>query len=242
MLSAEIIENSAQAGAVNETYGTQKKTGNYGKTVGKPQLSEKASEYYKELKKKFSNMDFILVSNDMKEVAKSQAASYANPAKMVVLIDEEKLERMATDENYRKQYEGIISSAGTKLPELKASLGNNSNVKGFGMQVNDGGTASFFAVVDKSLAAQKTRIEKNAAKKAEQKKATEKKNAKKAAKEKEAEKRTEKAEAKEELVTVTASSIEELVKKIDDLSYYTRSNSIQTEEEKAVGQHIDFKW
>ena len=27
---------------------------------------------------------------------------------MVVLIDEEKIERMATDENYRKQYEGTI--------------------------------------------------------------------------------------------------------------------------------------
>lgn len=242
MLSPEIIENSAQVGAVNETYGTQKKSGNYGKTVGKPELSEKAAEYYKELKKKFSNMDFILVSNDMKEVAKSQAGSYANPNKMVVLIDEEKLEKMATDENFRKQYEGIISNAGTQMPQLKASLGNNSSVKGFGMQVNDGGTASFFAVVDKSLAAQKQRIEKNAAKKAEQKKTAEKKNAKKAAEEKEAAKRAEKAKSKEELVTITASSIEELIQKIDDVSYYTKSDFVQTEEEKALGQHIDFKW
>lgn len=242
MLSAEIIENTAQAGAVNETFGTQKKSGNYGKTVGKPELSEKAADYYQKLKKKFSNMDFILVSNDMKEVAKSQAASYANPTKMVVLIDEEKLERMATDENYRKQYEGIISSAGTKLPQLKASLGSNSSVKGYGMQVNDGGTASFFAVVDKSLAAQKQRIEKNAAKKAEQKKAAAKKDAKKAEEEKKAEKRAEQAEAKEELVTVTASSIEELLKKIDAVSYFARSDMVQTDEEKAVGQHIDFKW
>lgn len=242
MISAEIIENSAQANAVNETYGSQKKAGNYGKTVGKPQLSEKASEYYKELKKKFSNMDFILVSNDMKEAAKSQAASYANPTKMVVLIDEEKIERMAADENYRKQYEGIISNASTKLPELKASLSSNSSVKGFGMQVNDGGTSSFFAVVDKSLAAQKTRIEKNAAQKAEQKKATEKKHAKKAAEEKEEEKRSEKLSAKEDLVTITASSIEELVKKVGDVSFYTRGDYVQTDEEKAVGQHIDFRW
>lgn len=242
MLSAEIIENSAQAGAVNETFGTQKKSGNYGKTVGNPKLSEKAEDYYKKLKKKFSNMDFILVSNDMKEIAKSQAGSYANASKMVVLIDEEKLERMATDENYRKQYEGIISSAGAQLPQLKASLGNNSSVKTYGMQVNDNGTASFFAVVDKSLAAQKKRIERNAEKKAEQKKAAEKKDAKKAAEEKQAEKRAEAAEAKKDLVTVTASSIEELLKKVDEISCFAKSDMVQTEEEKTLGQHIDFKW
>ncbi len=240
MISSEIIENAAQAGAVHETYGTQKKAGNYGKTIGKPELSEKAAEYYKELKKKFSNMDFILVSNDMKEVAKSQAASYANPTKMVVLIDEEKLEKMATDEKFRSQYEGIISSAAAKLPQLKANLKNNSSVKGFGMQINEKGCASFFAVVDKSLAAQKKRIEKNAKKKAEQKKIEEKKDAKKAAEEKLTEKRTE--QAKEDLVTVTASSIDELLKKIEDISYYAESDFVQTEEEKMVGQHIDFKW
>ncbi len=242
MLSPEIIENHAQANAVNETLNQQKKTNSYGKTIGKPELSEKASEYYKKLKKKFSNMDFILVSNDMKETAKSQAASYANPNKMVVLIDEEKLERMATDENYRKQYEGIISSAGAKLPELKSALGSSSNVKGFGMQVNSNGTASFFAVVDKSLAAQKKRIEKNAQKKAEQKKLHAKKEAKKAEKETREKKRLEHTEEQEDLVTVTASSIEELIQKIEAVTYSSKSDFVQTEEEKARGQHIDLKW
>ncbi|MDE6927051.1 MAG: hypothetical protein K2P59_17705, partial [Acetatifactor sp.] len=36
-----------------------RKTGNYGKTIGQPKLSDKAAKYYEELKKKFSNMDFI---------------------------------------------------------------------------------------------------------------------------------------------------------------------------------------
>ncbi len=238
MLSAEIIENSAQANAVHETYQKSKKSNSYGKTIGKPELSEKASEYYQKLKKKFSNMDFILVSNEMKETAKSQAGSYANPYKMVVLIDEEKLEKMATDEAYRKQYEGIIQNATTKLPELKSSLGNNaSSVKGFGMQVDNNGTASFFAVVDRSLAAQKKRIEKNAEKKAEQKKANDKRDAKKA----EEEKRAEHATSKEDLVTVTASSIQELLKKIEEITYSAKSDFVQTEQEKAVGQHIDFR-
>ena len=44
-------------------------------------------------------------SKDMKETAKANAGQYANANKMVVLIDEEKIERMADDESYRKQYE-----------------------------------------------------------------------------------------------------------------------------------------
>ena len=35
-----------------------------GKTIGEPKLSDKAKEYYEKLKKKFSTMDFILVSKD----------------------------------------------------------------------------------------------------------------------------------------------------------------------------------
>lgn len=60
----------------------------------------------------------------------------------------------------------IIANAASGLSQLGQSIAaTGANVKGYGMQVNDGGTASFFAVLKKS-AAQKERI----AKKAEQKK------------------------------------------------------------------------
>ena len=132
-----------------------------GKTIGEPKLSDKAKEYYEKLKKKFSTMDFILVSKDMKETAKANAGQYANANKMVVLIDEEKIERMAEDESYRKQYEGIIANASSQLATMQSRFANGqSGVKAYGIQVNDGGNASFFAVVDKSLALQKKRIEK----------------------------------------------------------------------------------
>ncbi len=237
-------ENAAQANAAAyETSVNKKKPANYGKTIGKPELSEEGQKYYEELKKKYSNMDFILVSSDRKQAARAQAASYANPNKMVVLIDEEKIERMATDENFRKQYEAIISNATHKLPQMKASLGSNASVvKGFGMQVNDGGNASFFAVVDKSLAAQRERIKRNASRKAEEKKADAKKEAEKTAEEKRAEKSAEKTETREDLVTVTASSIEELIQKINDVVYSSRSDTLWSEPERGIGQHIDFKW
>ena len=143
-----------------------------GQTIGNPRLSEKASKYYDQLKKKYSNMNFILVSEDQKEYAKAQASNYANANNMVVLIDEDKIERMAEDENYRKQYEGIIANAASGLSQLGQSIAaTGANVKGYGMQVNDGGTASFFAVLKKSGAAQKERIAKKAEQKKEAKKA-----------------------------------------------------------------------
>ena len=235
------IENNVQTGEVYQASGVQKKPANYGRTIGNPELSEKAQKYYDELKKKYSNMDFVLVSKDMKAAAKAQAGSFANPHRLVVLIDEEKVERMASDENFRKQYESMISNAAVKLPQLQKQLGSKPGVKAFGMQVNDGGNASFFAVVDKSLAAQRDRIKKSAAKKVEQRKADAKKQAKKAAEEKQAEKRAEKAKAEEDLVTVTASSIENLLRKVDDTVYEAMSDSVQTDAERLVGQNFSFR-
>lgn len=231
------VNSTAAAYDVAETQ-TQKKTKVTGKTIGKPELSEKAAKYYEDLKKKYSNMDFILVSKDMKEQAKAQAGSYANANSMVVLIDEDKIERMAEDEEYRKKYESIIGNAASNLSQLKNSLGSNSGVKAYGVQINDNGTASYFAVVDKSLSAQKERIEKKAAEKKEAKKADEKKRAKEEYEEKLKEKREVKSK---DSVTVTASSAEELIKKIEDLKYASLSDRVQTQQEQMVGQHIDFK-
>ena len=236
LVSVQKADKSDASGQSRKTEGTGKpRHGNYGRTVGNPELSEQAEKYYNELKKKYGNMEFILVSEDMKAQTQAQAGQYANPNRMVVLIDTAKIERMAEDENFRKQYESIIS---------KNSFGaNSSRVKSYGMKVNDGGLTSFFAVVDKSLAAQKKRIEKNAAKKA-----ADKKKAAKAAEERRMEKRkTARDEAEkrmedaEDTVTVTASSWEELVRKVNDVIYEEMSGCIRTEEELLRGQHFDFR-
>ncbi|MBE5905457.1 MAG: hypothetical protein E7277_01515 [Lachnospiraceae bacterium] len=223
-----------------------KKVGIYGKTVGKPELSKEAEKYYKELKKKFNNMEFILVSKDQKENAKANAASYANPNRPVVLIDEEKVEMMATDEKFRNQYEGIIRNASTGLDKMKTQMeSSGANVAGYGMQVKEDGKTDFFAVLKKSSADQKTRIEKKAAANKAAKKAADKKAEKKEAEEKlhkkgkEAEKTNEYDE--EETVTIHASSIEDLMKKINDYLYEERADQVRTEQELQVGQYIDFK-
>lgn len=227
---------TTSAGKTSETAQIRGKTEDYGRTIGQPELSEKAAKYYEQLKKKYGNYDFILVSRDQKENAKANAAKYANGYKTVVLIDEDKIEQMATDEKFRKQYEGILSGAAAQIQQLKTSLqSSGAQVKGFGMQVNDGGTLSFFAVLKKSSAEQKARIEK----KAEQKK-TEKKAAKKEKEEQLKEKRAE-SDDTEETVTITANSIEELLSRIDTYNFNTRSDEVQTQSERQVGQNIDFR-
>lgn len=247
--AAESVNQSGKAETAKQAKGAEtEKTGKItGRTIGEPKLSENAAKYYEQLKKKYGNMDFVLVSSDKKEFAKSQAASLNNPYKMVVLIDEEKIERMAADENFRAQYEGILNRAASGVQQMKASLGNRANVRAYGVQINDGGTMSFFAVVDKSMKAQKERIEKKAAEKKEAKKA----EAKKAEKQEQQDKleelraddtaRPNRAAKDEELVTVTASSLDELLRKVDDVMFAGMSDRVQTEEEKLVGQNFDLR-
>ena len=169
----------------------------YGNIIGDVKLSDEAKDYYETLKAKYHNMDFIAVSKDMKGRVAQNAAAYGNSNKMVVLIDEEKLERMATDESFRKKYEGIIAVSSMKMTEAKNSLASTgASVRNFGMSVDSDGKESFFATVEKSGDQQKKRIEKRAAeKKAE--KAKEHKKAEKQARQDRIEKAKEKRAEKE---------------------------------------------
>ncbi len=230
---------------------TVKKTKVSGRTVGSPELTEKAAKYYEELKKKYGNLDFILVSKDQKEYAKANASRYSNPNKMVVLIDEEKIERMAEDEKFRSQYESIISQGANGLTQLKSKLANMGlNVKSCGMNVYDNGATSFFATMDQSFKAQNKTAQERLARKKAAKKAEEKKAARKAEEKKQQEKleagRAEKKEIREEFfesdedgeVTFTADSIEDLISQIENADYLIRRD-IRSSFERQVGQRFD---
>ena len=180
-------------------------------------------------------MDFILVSADMKEKAQANAGAFANPNKLVVLIDEEKIERMATDEAFRNQYEGLIEKAASGLDQLKTSMessGQSGNIYSYGMQIEDNGEISYFAVLRKSAEAQKERIEKQVA----EKRAERKENARKAQKE-----AFEERLHPEETTVIKAGSIEELMQKISDYTFADKSNTVKTEQELTIGQSVDFK-
>ena len=230
-----------------------KKT-DYGYTIGNVNLSEKAAEYYKSLKGKFGNMEFIAVSKDMKEQVKQNAAAYGNSRKQVVLIDEEKLERMAVDEDYRNKYEGIIAMSQMKLTEAKNSLASTgASVKNFGMSVDENGNEKFFATLEKSTELQKERIEKKAEEKKELK-AKEKKAAEKEALDVLLEKDSEERKAENEeiseridtdehkdYVMIEAFSMHQLVDKVQNYSYDQASANVMTEAERSLGTQIDFR-
>ena len=226
----------------------------YGTTIGDVQLSDKAKDYLGKLKSKFHNMEFITVSKDMKAQVQQNAASYGNANKMVVLIDEEKLERMATDENFRKKYEGIIATSQAKMMQAKMGLtSSGASVKNFGMSVDSNGKENFFATVNKTSDLQKKRTEKKAAEKKAAKLQEKKKAEKKAqeeriqkARDKKAEKTdTDKEETEitdnEEYVTFEADSLDDLLSKVQTYSYNNASGKVMTESEKMVGTKIDFR-
>ena len=238
----------------------------YGFTIGDVKLSDTAADYYSKLKAKFGNMEFIVVSKDMKAQVQANAAAYGNANKQVVLIDEEKLERMATDEDYRNKYEGIIAMSQAKLLEAKNSLASSgAAVKNFGMCVDANGNESFFATVEKSQDLQKERIEKKAEEKRAHKKAEEKKARKAAEKERieknREERRAEKKETQEriseeladagseegivpeekEYVTISSHTLSDLVRNVQTYSYDSAAGHVMTDAERMVGSHIDFK-
>ena len=225
----------------------------YGMTIGDVQLSDKAKDYLGKLQSKFHGMEFITVSKDMKAQVQQNAAAYGNANKMVVLIDEEKLERMATDESFRKKYEGIIASSQSKMMQAKMGLSSSgSNVKNFGMSVDSNGKESFFATVGKSQDLQKKRIEKKAAEKKEQKIKEKKKAEKKAqeerinkAKDSKAEKTKDKDDTDiyedEEFEIIEANSLDDLLSKVQTYSYNNAASRVMTDTERAVGTRVDFK-
>ncbi len=215
-----------------------------GRTIGNAKLSEKGLKYYEKLKKKYSNMDFILVAADKKDEAERNKGMYKSSKELLVLIDVDKIERMAEDEEFRKKYEGILSGATAKISQMRANLGPNANkVRSFGMTFNDHGNASFFAVVDKSLALQRERI---AAKREENIK-TKKQEAKKADAKRKEEKIEEKRKSEADIdtedsdyVTVTANTWDELLNKIDDVIMADMADNMLTDGERKIGQSIDY--
>lgn len=277
--SHAVTETSAAAGAEKVTAYNNVKTSvwsnkgsydvpvpsyskDYGTVIGDVSLSKEASDYYNKLKSKFGDMEFVLVSKDQKAAVQANVSKYGNAKKPVVLIDDEKLERMAADKDFREKYEGIIAMAQNQLASMKNDLSSSgAAIKNFGMSVNSDGSTDYFAVMEKSNKAQAERIEKKReerikekkdakklehkkeVKKAQEKKAEAKKEHKKA-EEKKAEARKEQRkveEKKAESIEFSSSSLEDLVSAVRSSAYTQSLGSVQTDAEKVVGQSIDFK-
>lgn len=217
---------------INQEKAKAEKTENSKNILGKPELSETASSYYEQLKAKYADVEFILVDDEQTANAKQYAANLRSDKSMFVLISESEVEAMATDEATRNKNEQLITDSLAQMPGLMDQLEESGvDVKSFGMEFNSDGTVSYFAVLDKASAAQKERIEEQRAEKKAQK-----------AEESRSDKKADGPKRKEDLTTVSASSMEELIKKIKDTLYEAKADTILTEQEKMVGQLFDLRF
>lgn len=159
-------------------------------------LSSDAQKYLEKLKEKYKNVDFIVADFSSDEEAQKHLATGKGEYNCVITPDT--LEKMATDENERAKFEGIIDKAIGELPEIRKQLGDDSdNVTKLGISVDSDGNVSYYALIKESL--KKNENVEKAKEKVAEKKAEEAK-------------KEEKEEYEERLVK--ASSVEELIKLI----------------------------
>jgi hypothetical protein len=210
------------------------------------ELSDAAQKLLEELKEKYSNMDFII--SDYSSDEEAQQLLSRGTKEYSVLIDPETLEKMAADEDVKAQYLDILDESTSQLDEMKEQLEDSGQeVKRIGFTVDDNGQVSYFAELEKSSKAQSERIE--AAR--EQKRAEKKEAEEKAEEEAETEKKEEAAEARKKeragelygnapdsvkRTTVTASTTEELLEKIQNVDW----DSVPELASRMAGEKFDF--
>ena len=173
----------ALANRVEPTNRKSEKAESVKNTIGKPEISKETSGYYEQLKEKYKDVEFVLVEDEQIGNAKQLASNVKSDKKNV---------KIKVDEAVRTKNEQLIADGLAQLPGMKEQLeGAGIEAKFFGMEFNDDGTVSYFAVLDKFL---------------------------------------------------SASGIEELIKKIQDASYEAKADTVMTEGEKMVGQYLDLKF
>lgn len=210
------------------------KTDSAGKTTGSGkadsniQLSDKAKALLQELKRTYSNMDFMVTDSESDE----DAASYLSHStkEYSVLIDSEELERMAADEDIKKQNMALLDEAVGKLDEVKDQLGDHKDeVARIGISIGKDGQLSYFAELEKVGERQKEFVDKirEDKKEAAEKAETDKNGNKPHGYEYERSKRT----------TVYASTAEELIDRIKNVDW----DSIKEETTVPMpGDHFNF--
>lgn len=190
-----------------------KKTNDTKKTTNNSvQLSDKAKALLQELKKTYNNADFYVAEYETEE----EAADYLSRGSkdFSVLIDPEELERMANDDEVKKQNLSLLDESLGKLGEMKEELketGREDEVVTLGVTIGKDGKVSYFAELEKAGERQKEFVDKI------------REDKKEAAKEAEAEK-SGKVQDKynyehSKRATVSADSVEDLLDQIKNFNW-----------------------
>lgn len=217
--SVQTEKESARTAETKSAAGRDAKTG--------PTLSTAAQKLLKELHNTYTNMDFIVADYETEEEAASLLSR--GTSRYSALLTPEELEKMAADEDVKKENLKLLDDAVSKLDEMKSQLGDKGEeISRVGISIGKDGEVSFFAELEKNSERQRERIEKHREDKREAAREAEKTEAEERYKSmrKPAEKRT----------TVFASSVEELAKKIGEVDW----DSVKEESQISAGQRFDF--
>ncbi len=148
-------ENSSDSKKSSETSGllgnekVQKKSAS-----AEDNLSPQAKEYLKNLKDKYSNMDFM-IGDENSEAARKHMRG--NKKEFNVVIDPETLEQMAKDENVRNKYEDVLNSADSKFKELKDKLQEDvDKIKSLTITIDKDGIVKYLAELNNHKIENKT--------------------------------------------------------------------------------------
>ena len=135
------------------------RAGSARKADGDPvQLSERAKALLQELKRTYSNMDFMVADYESEEEAASYLARGTKDYS--VLIDPEELERMAADDSVKEQNLSLLDDAVGKLDEMTSQLGDQKDeVVRMGIHIGQNGEVSYFAELEKAGERQKEFID-----------------------------------------------------------------------------------
>ncbi len=216
------LYNTAKGSTAKKT-GAADKTDKTEKKESKVQLSNKAKKLLEQLKKNYKNMDFIIADYESDE----EAASYLSRGtkEYSVLIDPETLEEMASDEDAKAKYTGILEDAVGQLKDMESQLGDKKeDVAHLGVSIGKDGQVSYFADLEKAGERQKEFVERTRESKKEERAAQAKKAEEKAASERT--KRT----------RVEADSVEELLDKIKAVDW----DQVKPEVKPVSGSRFDF--
>lgn len=205
-------------------------------------LSEKAQAFLKNLREANKDMDFYVANSD--DDAEGMFAG--STKEFSVAFTSEELEKMAEDEDYANEKLDSVKNAMDMSDRISQQLGldeKDVSISKIGIAVNDDGSMSIFAELEKTSAKQRERIEQ-----AREKRVEEQKEAKeKAAEEKEAKEKDEvrgrdgnrigERFGKNDVLrtTVEASSEEDLLEKISQIDW----NKVSEDVPQKIGAQLD---
>lgn len=192
------------------------------------QLSAKAQEFLKNLRKRYGDYDFFVgnSSDNLRDLAKGGNKEFS------IIFSSEELERMANDADYAKEKLQSMEQAVKMSEQISKQFGHgkgDSEITKIGIVFNDDGTTSFFAELEKSSAKQRERLEKSIEDKRAAKREEEKKTEKGVGSYSENRPDTKRT-------GVQANSLEELLEKIKDIDW----DAVKAEKVPVSGGKYDF--